>query len=191
MKTLATAAAVLFTSSLLLAAPSRAAPGSGLCEPEIVRAAAKYEVPLAVLYAVGITETGRGDSMRAYALNIEGKALYDITRPQALRAFAEAQALGAKLIDVGCLQINHHFHKAHFKSVEELLDPPKNVDYGARFLKSLHEREGSWTMAIARYHAGPDNDAAQKRYVCRVVSNMVATGFGEWTPEAKSLCKLN
>ena len=34
-------------------------------------------MPLGVLYAVGLTETGRGDSLRPYALNIEGKASYD------------------------------------------------------------------------------------------------------------------
>ena len=43
-------------------------------------------------------------------------------------------------------------------------------------------------MAVARYHAGPNNDPAQKRYVCRVITNMVATGFGRWTPEARQFC---
>jgi soluble lytic murein transglycosylase-like protein len=46
-------------------------------------------------------------------------------------------------------------------------------------------------MAVARYHAGPDNDAAQKKYVCRVIANMVATGFGEWTGEARAFCRTN
>jgi soluble lytic murein transglycosylase-like protein len=96
-----------------------------------------------------------------------------------------------KLIDVGCMQINHHYHARHFASVEEMLDPARNVEYGARFLKELYAREGSWTMAVARYHAGPDNDAAQKRYVCRVIANMVATGFGQWTPEARSFCRAS
>jgi soluble lytic murein transglycosylase-like protein len=89
------------------------------------------------------------------------------------------------------MQINHHYHARHFASVEEMLDPAKNVEYGARFLKELYQREGSWTMAVARYHAGPDNDAAQKKYVCRVIANMVATGFGEWTSEAKAFCRTN
>jgi soluble lytic murein transglycosylase-like protein len=43
-------------------------------------------------------------------------------------------------------------------------------------------------MAVARYHAGPDNDPAQKRYVCRVITNMVATGFGKWTTNARTFC---
>ena len=69
-----------------------------------------------------------------------------------------------------------------------MLDPPRNVAYAARFLRELREREGSWTMAVARYHAGPNNDPAQKRYVCRVISNMVASGFGGWTAEARAFC---
>jgi soluble lytic murein transglycosylase-like protein len=70
-----------------------------------------------------------------------------------------------------------------------MLEPAANVDYAARFLKELKAREGSWTMAVARYHAGPGNDPAQKRYVCRVIANMVATGFGAWTPSSRAFCR--
>ena len=106
-----------------------------------------------------------------------------------MRRFRDARASGAKLIDVGCMQVNHHFHARHFPSVEAMLEPAANVDYAARFLKKLKAREGTWTMAVARYHAGPDNDPAQKRYVCRVIANMVATGFGAWTPQSLSFCR--
>jgi soluble lytic murein transglycosylase-like protein len=43
-------------------------------------------------------------------------------------------------------------------------------------------------MAVARYHAGPNNDPAQKRYVCTVIRNMVASGFGNWTRNSKAFC---
>ena len=85
------------------------------------------------------------------------------------------------------MQINHHFHARNFASVEDMLDPAQNVDYAARFLTELKAREGSWTKAVARYHAGPNNDPAQKKYVCRVIANMVATGFGQWTAEAQRI----
>ena len=42
---------------------------------------------------------------------------------------------------------------------------------------------------MARYHAGPHNNAAQKVYICRVVANMVATGFGQWTSAAAQFCR--
>jgi soluble lytic murein transglycosylase-like protein len=69
-----------------------------------------------------------------------------------------------------------------------MFDPARNVDYAARFLKELYRREGTWTLAVARYNAGPKNNPAQKRYVCRVIKNMVATGFGEWTGNARRFC---
>lgn len=159
------------------------------CEREMLRAAQQHGVPLGMLYAVGLTETGRGDSLRPYALNIEGRSVYDIDKAEAMRQFAAARQAGIKLIDVGCMQINHHFHASHFASVEEMLDPARNVDYAAQFLKRLRAREGSWTRAVARYHAGPNNDPAQKRYVCRVIANMVATGFGRWTDDARAFCQ--
>ena len=185
MRALALALAAAFTSSAALAERAGA---PAICEREMVQAASRYGVPLGMLYAVGLTETGRGDSLRPYALNIDGDAVYDIGRDEAVRRFTEARGRGAKLIDVGCMQINHYYHAKQFRSLEHMLDPEANVDYAARFLAELRKREGSWTMAVARYHAGPDNDAAQKRYVCRVIRNMIATGFGGWTDEAKALC---
>jgi soluble lytic murein transglycosylase-like protein len=182
-------AAAVFTSSPAVALEVGGAQGPRLCEREMLRASEKHGVPVGVLYAVGLTETGRGDTLRPYALNIEGDASYDMDKDTALRRFASARARGAKLIDVGCMQINHHFHAEHFRSVEQMLEPVANVDYAARFLKELKTREGSWTMAVARYHAGPNNDPAQKRYVCRVIANMVAAGFGAWTKQSREFCE--
>jgi soluble lytic murein transglycosylase-like protein len=162
--------------------------GDKVCEREMARAAHAHGVPLGMLYAVGLTETGRGDSLSPYALNIAGKAVYAISKDEALRRIDGARQAGIRLIDIGCMQINHHFHAAAFASVGDMLDPARNVDYAARFLKQLRQREGSWTKAVARYHAGPNNNPAQKKYVCRVITNMVATGFGQWTPEARAFC---
>jgi soluble lytic murein transglycosylase-like protein len=159
-----------------------------ICEREIHRASARYDVPLGILYAVGLTETGRKNSLQPYAMNIEGKAEFFPSQAAALRRFTQVHAEGAKLIDLGCMQINHYYHSSEFPSVGAMLQPSLNVDYAARFLKRLREREGNWTMAVARYHAGPNNDPAQKRYVCRVMTNMIATGFGNWTPQAKNFC---
>ncbi|MBU0585620.1 MAG: lytic transglycosylase domain-containing protein [Alphaproteobacteria bacterium] len=158
------------------------------CEPEILRASEHYDIPLGILYAVGLAETGRSGSLQPNALNIGGKVVYPRTRREALKAFEAARASGAKWIDVGCMQVNHHYHGSEFKSVAEMFDPRRNVDYAARFLLTLHARHDTWSMAVARYHAGPDNDPAQKKYVCRVIANMVATGFGNWTDNARSFC---
>lgn len=166
-----------------------AATSPNACEREMARAAKEYDVPIGVLYAVGLTETGRRGSLQPFAMNIEGRAHYEKSVAAALVAFDAARKGGAVLIDVGCMQINHHYHGSAFKSVAEMFEPRKNVDYAAHFLKRLRQREGSWTMAVARYHAGPNNDPAQKRYVCSVIANMVAVGFGAWTPNARAFCK--
>ncbi|MFD1695826.1 transglycosylase SLT domain-containing protein [Roseibium aestuarii] len=158
------------------------------CESEMVEAARLYEVPLGVLYAVGLTETGRRASLYPYALNIEGKPLFPPSAGAAEQDVMSARRSGRKLIDVGCMQINLHYHGEKFHSVREMLTPRANVRYAARFLKELRVSQGSWTMAVARYHAGPNNDPAQKRYVCRVITNMVATGFGKWTDASRRFC---
>jgi soluble lytic murein transglycosylase-like protein len=173
----------------LAASISDAQASVGACEREILAAAAKYDIPAGILYSVGLTETGRKGSLQPFAMNIEGKAFFGRSRQDALQAFEAARAGGAKLIDLGCMQINHHFHGDQFTSPAEMFDPRKNVEYAAAFLARLHSRHETWTMAVARYHAGPNNDPAQKRYVCRVIANLVATGYGSWTANAKSFCQ--
>jgi hypothetical protein len=173
-------------SSLVLA--SQTASAENLCERQMQRASTKYDIPIGILYAVGLTETGHKGSLQPYAMNIEGKAVFMPSGATAVAKFNEAHSRGVKLIDLGCMQINHYFHASKFPSVAAMLDPATNVDYAARFLKELRTREGGWTMAVARYHAGPDNDPAQKQYVCRVIENMVAAGFGNWTPKARMFC---
>jgi soluble lytic murein transglycosylase-like protein len=163
--------------------------GTGVCEAQIQAAAAKYGIPEGILYSVGLTETGRKGSLYPYAMNIEGKAFFPPSRQDAMRKFQEARGQGVKLIDIGCMQINHHFHGEHFASAEEMFDPRLNVEYAAKFLSNLHGRHETWTMAVARYHAGPNNDPAQKRYVCRVIANLVATGYGSWTGNASQFCR--
>jgi soluble lytic murein transglycosylase-like protein len=167
------------------AAPSK----SGLCEREIHRAASKYGIPEGILYSVGLAETGRKGSLQPWALNIEGKAVFASSPAEALSIFYKARQKGAVLIDLGCMQINQHYHGQDFTSPAQMLEPARNVDYAARFLSRLHARHDTWTMAVARYHAGPNNDPAQKQYVCRVIANLVATGYGRWTENASRFCK--
>jgi soluble lytic murein transglycosylase-like protein len=171
------------------AATGPTAPTGRVCEQQMAQAAARHGVPLGMLYAVGLTESGNRGSLQPYAMNIGGKAYFGTSAADVVRRLGEAQASGVKLVDLGCMQINHHYHRARFSSLEAMIDPRQNVEYATIFLKELKAREGSWTLAVARYHAGPNNNPAQKQYVCRVITNMVATGFGQWTPGAKSFCQ--
>lgn len=143
-----------------------------------------------MFYAVGLQETGTRSGLQPFAMNIEGRAVASATLADALRTFAAARARGAQLIDIGCMQINYRYHGDRFGSVEAMFDPARNVDYAAKFLRDLKSREGSWTLAVARYNAGPNNNPAQRRYVCGVIRNMVASGFGAWTAGASSFCGI-
>ena len=154
----------------------------------MARAAGAENIPLSVLYAVGLTETGQSGRLQPYAMNIDGVEVAANSLPEALEIFYAAQRRGAKFIDIGCMQINHRFHAADFPSLESMFDPHRNVAYAAHFLKILRQREASWTFAVARYNAGPDNDAGQKKYVCAVIANMVRSGLGAWTDNARKFC---
>ena len=159
------------------------------CEREMTRAAAETGVPLNVLYSVGLTETGVRGELGPYDMNVDGRAVPSRTLDQALARFAEVRARGAKLIDIGCMQIDHRYHAAEFPSLAAMFDPARNVDYAARYLKALKAGVGSWTLAVARYNAGPGAPAAERAYVCAVIRNMVRSGFGGWTASARALCR--
>ena len=176
--------------TLLIAIFSLASPASAqtVCEEHMIRVSQAYDIPVGVLYSVGLTESGRRSSLQPYALNIQGKAFFGTTKEDAMAAFNAARNEGKKLIDIGCMQINHYYHRDQFPSLDSMFDPATNVEYSARFLKKLKARHATWTMAVARYHAGPNNNPAQQRYVCTVIRNMVATGFGQWTDTARSFC---
>jgi soluble lytic murein transglycosylase-like protein len=180
---------VLGLASLYSAAAAAGNTPANICEREMAAAAVAEGIPLGILYAVGLTETGRKGSLSPYALNIEGRTVFAASERQAIMEFKKARASGKKLIDLGCMQINHHYHGKEFGSIAAMLEPRDNVRYAARFLRQLKTQEGSWTMAVARYHAGPDNDPAQKRYICAVIRNLVATDFGNWTPESRQFCR--
>jgi soluble lytic murein transglycosylase-like protein len=180
--------AALLTIAASSAGPARAE-GPLMCEREMTRAAALNGVPLNVLYSVGLTETGRKGELSPYDMNVDGKDIHSATLAEAMASFAQAKARGAKFIDIGCMQINQHWHGADFASLAEMFDPERNVEYAARFLKTLRAEEGSWTLAVARYNAGPDNPAAERAYVCAVIRNMIASGFGRWTANATALCR--
>ncbi len=189
----AAAACALWAALPASAAPADSATAGGAaparsCEAQVAAAAKRYDIPLAVFYSVGLLETGGRNGLQPYAMNIEGRASANATLEAALATFEAAHRRGASLIDIGCMQINYRWHGDKFSSVTEMFDPARNVDYAARFLRELKEREKTWTLAVARYNAGPNNNAAQKQYVCGVIRKMVNSGFGSWTVNARTFC---
>lgn len=166
----------------------------GACDRVIQRAERRYGIPRNLLRAMARVESGRriGDQVVAwaYTLNVDGQAWYADTAEDA-EALVREKAATATSIDVGCMQINVRWHPIReldpnapdpaFATVADALDPERNVDYAARFLRDLYQREGDWTNAVARYHSG--SYERRRGYVCRVaIEQEKLEGFAAAAP---------
>lgn len=155
---------------LLLTAPAAADPA--LCEDAARRAAAEYGVPADVMLAITLAETGRRVDGRhrpwPWAANLEGAGHWFATRAE-LAGFAEsAVAAGRRSVDIGCFQINWHWHGHHFARPADLADPLTGARHAARFLAALRAERGGWDGAIGAYHSRDPARAAA--YAARVAA---------------------
>ncbi len=159
-----------------------AMPEALLCLEATRKVEAKYNIPPHILSAIALTESGRtnmyyNDKAKSkkiqtpwpWTANINGVGRYFKSKAEALLTFKHLIAQRNHMFDVGCMQINWHYHKEAFKSIEEALDPYSNVQYAAEFLTSLYERTGSWTKAVERYHSATPKHYQRYRQV--VASN--------------------
>lgn len=180
MRPLATSLGSLLMGLLLLPCPVRA-DDSDLCLLAAQDASRLSGVPLAVLLAVTLTETGRGQGADTrpwpWTVNMEGEGHWFPTREEAL-AFAEARhAEGAESFDVGCFQINWRWHQENFVSIDQMFDPLANASYAAGFLKDLSEEAGSWSEAAGAFHSRtPENAARYRALYDAHYATAVATG---------------
>lgn len=177
---------VSLTSTFNAAANSAAY--NGPCENQIAQAAKRHSVPIPILHAIGLTESGRKNKLHPYALNVHGETHFPNSKREAKLILDRALRRGKNLVDIGCMQINYKYHFNQFSSLDEMFSPSKNVDYAARFLKQLKRRHGTWVLAVARYHAGKNNVAAQKKYICKVLDHMFRQGTAKPTLHTKKLC---
>lgn len=142
-----------------------------ICLLAAERAATQTGVPLDVLAALTLTETGRAQegSLKPWpwALNEAGKSLWFESRSEALDYLVAATEGGTTNIDVGCFQINYRWHGDAFRSLEEMVDPGANALYAARLIKRLYAESGSWVDAAGAYHSGTPDLA--ERYLARFV----------------------
>ncbi len=146
-------AAFLQTSEAADARPDVAA----LCNHAAVIAARDTGVPLDVLRAISLTETGRTISGQTrpwpWTVNMEGAGHWFRTPEEVLDYVRPHYARGARSFDLGCFQINFRWHGESFRSFEHMLDPVENARYAARFLSDLYAEFGSWTEAAGAYHS--------------------------------------
>lgn len=149
---------VMTTATLAMACPARVnADASVLCETAARKVAAETGVPVSVLAAISLTETGRKQdgAMRPWpwTVNMEGKGVWFETAEAAEAYVLKNYQRGARSFDVGCFQLNYRWHGKNFASIHEMFQPETNARYAAKFLTELFQEKGDWSMAAGAYHS--------------------------------------
>jgi hypothetical protein len=130
---------------------------SQTCERVAEEASRRSGVPISVLKAISLTETGKriGGELRPWpwTVNMEGAGHWFDTLDEARAYVFKEFKRGARSFDVGCFQINYKWHNQAFSSIDEMFDPLANALYAAKFLSELHAEKGSWDGAAGAYHS--------------------------------------
>ncbi len=166
--------------------PASTAEIAAICDKAGAMAAQATGVPLEVLSAISLTETGRRIDGRSRAwpwtVNMEGKGVWFATPDEALTYVNEHFARGARSFDVGCFQINYRWHGNAFSSIEEMFDPARNALYAAQYLRNLYAETGSWSRAAGAYHSRTPQYA--DRYRARFDRILASLSGGDIPPPA-------
>ncbi len=199
-----TAAGVAAGAAMALAAAhSSAAPtpeAHALCIEATRNAERRHHLAPHLLGAISLAETGRwSQAHRAsfawpWTVMAEGRGRYLPSKAAAIAEVITLQARGVRNIDVGCMQVNLHYHADAFDDLNQAFDPETNANYAAAFLRDLKDEVGTWKDAVAYYHSRDDQrgDAYQGRvydlwYGQR--TNLVTAAAGSVvpvTPEARA-----
>lgn len=148
---------------------TRASNPAQLCEIAAQNAARRHDVPLDVLRAVALVETGQTRNGHLepwpWAVNTGGPGHWPGSRSAALDLVRARLDQGQRNVDLGCFQINYRWHGQNFASLDDMIDPEGNADYAARLLSAHKARLGSWDAAAGAYHSG--TAALAERYIAR------------------------
>lgn len=165
--------AILVVAAMSVTGPSlggaRTNPAN-LCVAAAQKAAQATGVPLRVLLALTLTETGRRDPEGRlipwpWALNKGGESMWLDSLEEAQVRLEDELSQGTTNIDVGCFQLNHRWHGSAFDSLDTMLDPATNALYAARLMLQLYQDSGDWSEAAAAYHSATPEYA--ERYLSR------------------------
>jgi hypothetical protein len=143
---------------LVAAAPLPAAAGDiEACLGHIAGAEKANAIPEGLLRTIGFAESGRTvDGRRGawpWTVNARGQGHYFESKSAAVEFVQGLQAEGVSVIDVGCMQVNLHYHPKAFASLEDAFDPATNVAYAAKFLVWLQGETKDWATASRYYHS--------------------------------------
>jgi transglycosylase-like protein with SLT domain len=134
-----------------------ASTGAEICQDAARYAASKTGVPVTILQAISLTETGRKKNGEfapwPWTVNMEGKGVWFDSRQAAFDYATKNFDRGARSFDVGCFQLNFRWHGKAFPSLEAMFDPNANAIYAAKYLLTLYAEMGNWESAVGAYHS--------------------------------------
>ena len=130
-----------------------------LCNQAAKKAETEARIPRNLLTAISLAESGRWDDRQKasfawpWTVTNGASATYYPTKEEAIEGVKALRKAGKTNIDVGCMQINLHYHPNAFETLEDAFDPVTNVAYASRFLSGLQKETNSWAEAAGRYHS--------------------------------------
>ncbi len=122
----------------------------------------RHKIPENLLTAIAHVES----KCTPYAINAKGRGYYFSTKEKAVQFVNTLRAQGVKNMNIGYMQLNLPSHIKRFKSIDDMLDIKKNIDFAAALLARLYKQYGSWPRAVEAYKSGCSE--ATKRYQAHV-----------------------
>jgi len=126
----------------------------------------KWAIPEHLLTAISQVESGRWSTSHKanvawpWTVTSSGTGRFFDSKEEALAEVELLMTEGVRNIDVGCMQINLHYHADAFDTLADAFDPDKNTAYAAEFLSKLKTPSNSWIDAAGTYHSStPDRKA--------------------------------
>jgi hypothetical protein len=163
------------------AKPHAAPTPSAQCLAAIEVAQHRYDTPPGLLTVMAKVESGRPGANGAlqpwpWTVDADGTGINFPTKEAAIAWTQSALATkAATYVDVGCLQVDLRMHPHAFGTLDDAFDPNSNADYGAHFLRELHDgpARGNWFTAIGLYHSStPELAAIYRTQVAAVAAGL-------------------
>jgi hypothetical protein len=146
-----------------------------LCARETARVERAEGIPGHLLAAISLAESGRWDEAgRAsvawpWTVTAGGAGRFFDSKQAAVAEVKRLARTGVRNIDVGCMQVNLHYHGQAFDSIEDAFEPAINVAYAAQYLKALQRVAKDWRQAAGYYHSTtPERTEAYMQKVVRL-----------------------
>lgn len=141
-----------------------------------------YHIPLGLLHAISLTESGIGNQPWPWTLNVYGVPYRFSSAQQTRAAVRDFLARGIQLVDIGPMQVDWQYHQNQLGSVTAAVNPLRNVAVAGRILKTDYDQTGTWSAAVGLYHGG--GPQRQNTYIQEVFSrwhraNSAVDGYPE------------